>query len=183
MQRKIWSSKNPLKETQNHTRFWQPARTYCLNMAISGGKKQSLKFSTFAKKTSQKSFVWVTLDFFWSPIGENLQKKTPVQGRIGSVYQDKLIQIQHLKLCYAQKFQCCDIYIFTYIKCREYIGALHKLYAMMIWYADVQLLMQKVIIYQTYSHKVVESNSIMENYMDRWSQKPNASSSTFLWPG
>jgi hypothetical protein len=35
---------------------------------------------------------------------------------------------------------------------------LHKLYAMMIWYADVQLLMQKVIIYQTYSHKVVESN-------------------------
>jgi hypothetical protein len=24
------------------------------------------------------------------------------------------------------------IYIFTYIKCREYIGALHKLYAMMI---------------------------------------------------
>jgi len=64
MQRKIWSSKNPLKETQNHTRFWQPARTYCLNMAISGGKKQSLKFSTFAKKNFTKILCMSHVGFF-----------------------------------------------------------------------------------------------------------------------
>jgi hypothetical protein len=29
------------------------------------------------------------IGLFWSPIGENLQKKTLVQGRIASVYQDK----------------------------------------------------------------------------------------------
>jgi hypothetical protein len=100
-------------------------------MAISGGKKQSLKFATFAKKLHKNS-LYESCWIFQSPIGENLQKKTLVQGRIGSVYQDKIIQIQHLKLCYAQKFQCCNTYIFTYIKCREYIGALRKLYAMMI---------------------------------------------------
>jgi hypothetical protein len=47
---KIQCSKNALKETHNPTRFWQPARTYCLNMATSGGGKKSLKFATFAKK-------------------------------------------------------------------------------------------------------------------------------------
>jgi hypothetical protein len=101
-------------------------------MAISGGGgEKSLKFA-FAKNKFTKILCISHLVFFWSPIGENFQKKTLVQGRIGSVYQDKIIQIQHLKLCYAQKFRCCNIYIFTCIKCREYIGALHKLYAMMI---------------------------------------------------
>jgi hypothetical protein len=69
--------------------------------------------------------------FFWSPIGENLQKKTLVQWRIGSVYKDKTIQIQHLKLCYAQKFQC-SIYTYLPTSIVGNIGALHKLYAMMI---------------------------------------------------